>query len=161
MTYIDILKKFPAERSFIDYYIMVRYPNGICCSNCGSVKVYQRNTNYKVVDCNDCGKTFSLLKDTIFEHSSTDLRKWFYASYLVLESNKVLSSLQLQREIGVTYKCAWRMVQLIHYAMYNVTQRESLKIIKTLLRYINHDFISAPRLGRRIAGLYSQTSAQL
>jgi transposase-like protein len=153
MTYIDILKRFPTEKSYLENYIMVRYPNGIRCSHCGSVKVYQRNTNYKVVDCNDCGKTFSLLKDTIFEHSSTDLRKWFYACYLVLASNNDLSSLQLQREIGVTYKCAWRMIQLIHYAMYNVTQREFLNTIKTSLRYINLELKSAPRLGQRIAAL--------
>jgi len=124
MTFIELMKKFPTEESVIDYYIQVRYPYGVHCNHCGSVKVYQEHGRRKVFSCNDCRGTFSPFKGTIFEHSSTDLRKWMYAIHLFLNGKKGISGMQLQREIGVTYKTAWRMLQQIRIAMGNATQKE-------------------------------------
>lgn len=124
MTFIELMKKFPTEESVIDYYIQVRYPYGVHCNHCGSVKVYQEHGRRKVFSCNDCRSTFSPFKGTIFEHSSTDLRKWMYAIHLFLNGKKGISGMQLQREIGVTYKTAWRMLQQIRIAMGNATQKE-------------------------------------
>jgi transposase-like protein len=86
--------------------------------------VYQERSRKKVFSCNDCHSTFSPFTGTIFEHSSTDLRKWFYAIHLFLNGKKGISGLQLQREIGVTYKTAWRMLQQIRMAMGNANQKE-------------------------------------
>lgn len=119
MTYIDLLKKFPEEKNVVDYYVRFRYGNIIECSHCGSSKVYQRKSNVKVFDCGDCHNTFSPFKDTIFEKSSTDLRKWMYAIHMFENGKEGISGLQLQREIGVTYKTAWRMLQQIGMAMAN------------------------------------------
>ena len=129
MTFLELIKKFPTEESCIEYYINVRYPQGVHCNHCGSPKVYQRTGNGKVFDCNDCGNTFSPFSGTIFEKSCTDMRKWFYAIHLFLNSKKGISGLQLQREIGVTYKTAWRMLQQIRLAMGNATQKEFFNTI--------------------------------
>jgi transposase-like protein len=50
---------------------------------------------------------------TIFEHSSTSLRLWYYAMYLMASTRCGISAKQIQRETGVTYKTAWRMFRQI------------------------------------------------
>jgi transposase-like protein len=124
MTFMELMKRFPTEESVIDYYISIRYPNGACCNHCGSTKVYRRKSEPKFFDCNDCHKGFSIFTGTIFEKSSTDLRKWMFAIHLFLNGKKGISGLQLQREIGVTYKTAWRMLQQIRLAMGNTENQE-------------------------------------
>lgn len=59
MTFLDLLKKFPTEKDIVDYYVHIRYGEHAVCNHCGSIKVYQRSSNSKVFDCNDCGNTFS------------------------------------------------------------------------------------------------------
>jgi transposase-like protein len=73
----------------------------------------------KVFHCKNCNNDFSPFKGTIFEKSTTELRKWFYAIHLFLHSRKGFPALQLQREIGTTYKTAWRMFHQIRLAMQN------------------------------------------
>jgi len=124
MTFIELMKKFPTEKKVVDHYLTIRYPNGVTCNHCGSVTVYPRKANVKLFNCGDCHNTFSPFKNTIFEKSSTDLRKWMYAIHLFLNSKKGVSGLQLQREIGVTYKTAWRMLQQIRLAMGNTENQE-------------------------------------
>jgi transposase-like protein len=124
MTFIELMIKFPTEKDIINHYLKIRYGNQVACNHCGSIKVYQRNDNLKLFDCNDCGNTFSPFKGTIFEKSSTDLRKWFFAIHLFLNGKKGISGCQLQREIGVTYKTAWRMLQQIRQAIGNAEQKE-------------------------------------
>ena len=117
MSYKEFLKKFPDEKAIIDYFIKIRYPDGVKCNHCGSDKIYHRKKEYKVFDCNSCRNSFSVFKDTIFEHTSTDLQKWFFAIHLFLNAKKGIYAMQLKRETGVTYKTAWRMLKQIRKAM--------------------------------------------
>lgn len=119
MTFLEFQHQFPNEKAVIDYYLNIRYPNGVTCNHCKSNKVYQRHDTPKVFVCHGCHNSFSILKDTIFEHSSTDLTKWLYAVRLFLNSKKGISGCQLQKDLGVTYKTAWKMLQQIKSAMGN------------------------------------------
>lgn len=119
MNFIEFQTKFSTEKSIIKHFCYVRYGSKPACNHCGSLKVYQRSDRPKVFQCGDCTNDFSVFKDTIFENSSTDLRKWFYAIHLFLNGRKGISGLQLQREIDVTYKTAWRMLRQIRLAMGN------------------------------------------
>jgi transposase-like protein len=124
MTAMELTKKFPTEEEVIAHYLTIRYPDGVYCNHCGSKKVYQEHKRRKVFSCKGCRSTFSPFKGTIFENSSTDLSKWMFAIHLFLNAKKGFSAMHLQREIGVTYKTAWRMLKLIRLAMGNTKQKE-------------------------------------
>jgi len=130
MDVFSFFEKFPTEESVIQYFIKLRYPNGATCPHCGAVhnKIYRETKRPKVFNCKNCINTFSIFKGTIFEKSDTDLRKWFYAIHLMLNSKKGISGYQLQREIKVTYKTAWRMLKKIREAMSN----EDLELFKDI-----------------------------
>ena len=119
MNFFEFNKKFPTELACIKYFIKIRYKNDIRCHHCNEKQVYHRADLPKMFQCASCGNSFSIFKDTIFEKSSTDLRKWMYAIHLFLNGKKGISALQLKREIGVTYKTAWRMLKQIRIAMGN------------------------------------------
>lgn len=120
LTFIDFLKRFPTEIDIIIYWIKLRYEEtGLTCPHCGSDKIYHRPKNPKLFQCSACKNHFSIFTGSIFEKSSTDLRKWFYAIRIFLNGKKGISGKQLERELGVTYKTAWRMLQQIRIAMGN------------------------------------------
>jgi transposase-like protein len=129
MTSWEVTKKFPTDEEVISYYLTIRYPDGVSCNRCGSKKVYQERKRRKVFSCNNCKTTFSPFKGTIFEHSSTELSKWMFAIHMFLNAKKGISAMHLQREIGVTYKTAWRMLKLIRLAMGNTEQKEFFNAI--------------------------------
>lgn len=127
MNFLRFQKKFPTEQTIVDYYIVTRYSKELPhCNHCGSEKVYPYSNErmMKFFRCAECNRDFSIFKGTIFENSCTDLRKWFYAIHLFLNGKKGISALQLQREIEVTYKTAWRMLRQIRLAMGNKKKKD-------------------------------------
>jgi transposase-like protein len=132
MNFFEFQKKFPTEESVIEHFIKIRYgDNPITCVHCGVIghKIYHQTHQPKKFNCRNCNNTFSIFKDTIFEDSSTDLLKWMYAIHLFLNGKKGISGYQLMREIGVTYKCAWRMLSLIRKAMGNAENQEFIDTV--------------------------------
>ena len=121
MNFFEFQERFPTEFSCILYFIKIRYAHGITCNHCGAEdKVYHRTTRPKNFTCHNCKNDFSIFKGTIFEDSSTSLRKWFLAIRIMSHvGRKGISAKQLHREIGVTYKCAWRMLNRIRIGMGN------------------------------------------
>ncbi len=129
MNFQEFKKKFPSEPKIIAYFVKVRYKDGLVCNHCGGSEeqIYQRLDLPKMFECKTCGNSFSVFAGTIFEKSSTDLKKWFYAIHLFLNGKKGISALQLQREIGTTYKTAWRMLRQIRLAMGNKKKKADKK----------------------------------
>jgi transposase-like protein len=106
----DLMKTFPDEEACINHLESLRWPLGVICPLCSSSRKIYRITRAHVYKCGDCGKQFSVRKNTIFEESRLPLRKWFSAAWLLISNRKGISSTQLAREIGVTQKTAWLML---------------------------------------------------
>ena len=107
---IDVLDRFPDEKSCALHLEKLRWPHGIICQHCGSSEKIHSYKSRMIYKCGMCKTQFSVRKGTIFEESRLPLRKWFAASWLMTESRKGISSRQLAREIGVTQKTAWFML---------------------------------------------------
>jgi hypothetical protein len=66
--------------------------------------------------CRPCQKPFSVTVGTVFERSKIPLTKWLLATELLTSPKKGISSHQLHRMLGVTYKTAWFMSHRIREA---------------------------------------------
>jgi transposase-like protein/ribosomal protein L37AE/L43A len=106
-------KEFPNDEACLEWIKNHRYPNGIECPVCQKVTKHHKVTTRPVYECDNCGHQISPLANTIFHKSSTSLRTWFHAIFLMASTRCGISAKQLQRETGVTYKTAWRMFKQI------------------------------------------------
>jgi hypothetical protein len=70
-----------------------------------------------LLNCRDCRKQFSVTVGTVFERSKIPLTKWLACSYLMASSKKGVSSHQIHRTLGITYKTAWFMTHRLREAM--------------------------------------------
>ena len=91
------------------------WPTGVACPTCaGQDRITTRKGGY--YRCNQCKTDFTVRTGTIFERSHVPLHKWIYAMYLLVTACKGISSLQLAKEIGVTQKTSWFMLQRLREA---------------------------------------------
>lgn len=99
----------------------IRWPDGPICPHCGVIdnaaQLSGKSTRPGVYKCRDCRKPFSVTVGTVFERSKVPLNKWLLATHLLTSSKKGISSHQLHRSLGVTYKTAWFMTHRIRCAM--------------------------------------------
>ncbi len=105
--------QWPDDAACLDFLVEKLYPNGIYCPTCQKVTKHHREKNRPSYACQYCGHHEHPLMGTIFENSATSLRFWFYAIYLMASTRCGISAKQLERELGVTYKTAWRMFHKI------------------------------------------------
>jgi transposase len=108
---------FPDDDTCLEEIKKIRFPYGIHCGNCKSVTRHYKLNGRVAYSCKFCRKHVYPLAGTIFEKSSTPLHVWFYALFLMTHSLGSLTGKQLQRELGVTYKTAWRMRTYINILM--------------------------------------------
>src|SRR5579859_4226918 len=107
---------FPDQDSARLYLESRLWPKGAHCPVCG---LRDRITARKVAGyyrCNQCAEDFTVRTGTIFERSHVPLHKWIYAMYLLVTSRKGISSMQLSKEIGITQKSAWFVLQRLREA---------------------------------------------
>ena len=109
--------KFPTDAACLDFLLKARWPNGIECVKCQKVTKHYRIRAKKAYGCEFCGTLVSPTADTIFHKSATPLRDWFYAMFLMASTRTGVSAKHLERELGVTYKTAWRMFTQIRKLM--------------------------------------------
>src|SRR5258706_1978603 len=113
-TLKDMQTDFPDDKACLDWLLQSRYPNGITCKQCGTINAkHHYIASRGSYSCQECRHHVHSTSGTIFHKSSTPLTSWFYAIYLMSQTRTGISAKQLERELGVTYKTAWRMFKLI------------------------------------------------
>ena len=115
---LQLFKMFPDQETARVYLESRLWPNGATCPTCSSK---ERITTRKggFYRCNQCKLDFTVRTATIFERSHVPLHKWIYAMYLLVTSRKGISSMQLAKEIGITQKSAWFVLQRLREACGN------------------------------------------
>jgi transposase-like protein len=119
MNLVELIKDFADEQKCRTYLEKLRWPDGIQCLRCGSLKVYRIVKRDQFV-CDSCTYQFSVTVNTIFHDTHLPLWNWFLAVYLLCESRKGMSANQMKRMLHVSYKTAWYLCHRIRAAMLEV-----------------------------------------
>jgi transposase len=126
LSLIEFMRQFPDDDACMEFLWRERFSedgeHAFCgkCDATTSFKAYATGQKRgKSRTCTRCGTHKSVLAGTIFEGSSTSLQLWFYAMYLMASTRCGISAKQLERELGVTYKTAWRMMNKIRNELMN------------------------------------------
>lgn len=116
----QFLKRFPDNETAWVYLEQKRWNGKPICPHChhdGNMHKQTRDGVSGYYRCPACRKVFTVRTGTLFERSHIPLDKWLFAMYLVVTARKGVSSLQLSKELGITQKSAWYMLQRIRDAI--------------------------------------------
>lgn len=120
-TVADFLRELPDDDACLDWlWRHLHSPDGQTadCPKCGKPRRFHRVKSRPSYSCDTCGHHLHPTAATIFEKSTTPLRLWFHAIFLLSQTRCGISAKQLQRELGVTYKTAWRMFNRIRWLLH-------------------------------------------
>ena len=109
--------RFPDEDACLEHLKMVRFGARHACGKCGKDAKFYRVKLRRSYECEHCGYQVYPTAGTPFEKTRTSLRDWFYVMFLFTTTRNGVAAKRVQREIGVTYKTAWRMCRLIRHYM--------------------------------------------
>jgi transposase len=131
-TIREFISDFPDDETCLNWLWNTRFNLGgdmADCERCGVPRLFKRYSGKqarKDWTCTACGLHVHPTAGTIFHKSATPLRDWFYAMYLMTSTRCGVSAKQLERELGVTYKTAWRMFNLIRNELMDQDPNETL-----------------------------------
>ena len=121
MDLIKVIQQLGTHNKCVELLERLRFKDGAYCPYCDSDRVAERvDSNArsgKRWNCHSCKKAFSITVGTMFHNTRIPLEKWLVAIVLEVNAKKSLSACQLQRDIGVNYKTALKMLQRIRQAM--------------------------------------------
>jgi transposase-like protein len=126
LTVQDLTKMFPDNDSCLAHLMHTRFGEQLVCPKCGKHGKFHRIRKKPAYECQWCGHYIYPMAGTPFENSRTPLPKWFYAIYLFTTSRHGVPARELQRQLGVTYKTAWRMGHEIRKYMAKVDGDDGL-----------------------------------
>ena len=135
MDLIQLMDDFNTEAKCRELLEELRWPSGVACLRCGSLHI-RHTVSRNQFDCGSCGYQFSVTAGTMLHDTHLPLQKWFLATYLMIESKKGISALQLKRTLNVAYQTAWYLCHRIRAAMedaYPVPLRGIVEIDETFI----------------------------
>ena len=125
-TIQGFFKQFPDDDACLDYLMKLRHGESLDCPKCGKHGKFHRIRRHPAYECAWCGFEIFPMVGTPFAKSHTPLAKWFYAMYLFTTTRHGVPAKELQRQLSVTYKTAWRMGHEIRKFMAKVDGDDGL-----------------------------------
>ena len=120
-------KVYPDDLACLNQIMTSRYGGtSLDCPKCGIYSKFYPMTKERGYICQHCGHHLHPCVGTPMEGSRTPLQKWFFAMYLFANSRSGVSAKELERHLGVTYKCAWRIGHKIREYMAEVDKEHPL-----------------------------------
>ncbi|SMX36804.1 IS1595 family transposase [Octadecabacter ascidiaceicola] len=113
----QFFQQFPTDEACLEHLFNVRFGQGHECPKCERAAKWYPLKSEKAFSCQWCGHHIHPMVGSIFEKSRTPLQLWFYAIFLFTTTRNGVAAKELQRQLGVTYKTAWRMAHLIREHM--------------------------------------------
>lgn len=153
MTFKEFFKLFPDDDACLKHLMEVRFGHEHKCRKCGRVSKFYRVSSQRAYACQFCGDHLYPCVGTLFEKSRTSLQTWFYAMYLFATTRHGVSAKELERQLGVTYKTAWRIGHEIRKHMAQVDGEEPLSGIVE----VDETYIGGKRKGKRGRGAEGKT----
>lgn len=151
-TINDFNEKYPNDDACLEHFFKERYGSLKRCPNCKKPPKFYRLTDRKCWECQFCAYQIHPLAGTIFHKSDTSLKSWFFAIFLFANSKNGVSSMELKRQLRVTYKTAWRMAKQIR----KLFSKSDKKLSKTV--EADETYIGGKRRGKRGRGAEGKTA---
>lgn len=132
LSLTEFMREFPDDAACLEHLWRIRYSEDSEHAECPKCERERRFKRYATKQgrqswtCTGCGHHVHPTAGTIFHKSSTSLHLWFYAMYLMASTRCGISAKQLERELGVAYRTAWRMMNRIRNELMNDNNTESL-----------------------------------
>ena len=114
VTLVELIAKFPDDKTAEAWFASVRWPDGVMCGHCEHDNV-QHPTRHPTMPyrCRGCRKFFSVRTGTVMADSKLGFQKWAIAVYLFNTNIKGTSSMKLHRDLGISQKSAWHLAHRI------------------------------------------------
>jgi transposase len=109
MPITEFMQMFPDDDACLEHLFKARYGADYACPKCDTVGKFYKLTKLPAYSCQTCGWHIHPMVGTPFHRSHTPLQKWFYAMYLFTTTRHGVPAKELQRQLSVNYKTAWRM----------------------------------------------------
>lgn len=119
-TLRQFMERFPTEEACLAHLMLMRFGDRHACDKCGKDAKFYRVKARRSYACEHCGAQVYPTAGTPFDRTRTSLRDWFYVMFLFCSTRNGVAAKEVQRQIGVTYKTAWRMCHEIRKYMAKV-----------------------------------------
>lgn len=151
-TIKDFNRRFPNNDVCLEEIMKLRYSNLKICPECEKETKFHKVKNRKCYECQWCGYQVYPTKGTVFEKTTTPLKLWFYAIYLMTQTRSGVSAKELERQLGVTYKCAWRIAHQIRILM---SYKDNIKLTGEI--EVDETYVGGKAKGKRGRGADNKT----
>src|SRR6202050_1628724 len=116
-TLLEAVQVFANSENCISYLVAKRWPNGVTCPTCEAPVGYLARQQRWQCSARHPKRQFSVKVGTIMEDSPIGLDKWLPVLWLIANCRNGISSWEIHRDLGVTQKTAWFMLQRARLGM--------------------------------------------